>query len=176
MKYLALALSVVSIGALADTGTSTSTETINSIRNTNAPNFIAPLTMGGGDVLPFYSTLSATSVTCPSNQFILEAVNTNSGLRGSGAPKIGNYGTAVAAKVVIPFGDDGKCGRLGDIIVNSAKLEESRSKHNLCMGEMASFKAEDPDVYLTDNFFNDNEGYKKCRGIFVLFKIAHKQQ
>ena len=47
---------------------------------------------------------------------------------------------------------------------------------NLNRQDMQAYKAADPNVYLNDNFFNDNEEYKGCRGVFVQFKIAHKQQ
>lgn len=175
MKYLALCLmSMISLGALADTnGTSTNTSTRNSIENVNAPTFVAPLTMGGGDVLPSYATVTTTSATCPSNQLILDAVNTTSRLRGSGAPRIGNYGYAFGARVVIPFGDDGKCESRMGLINRSAELEYVRNTHNLCMGSGQSFKA--AGVFLDDDFFYNNESYRQCRDIFVLLKVAYAQ-
>ena len=178
MKYLALALSLVSVGAMADTnGTSTVTETSNSIENTNAPTFVAPLTMGGGDVLASYNTLTETSATCASNQFILEAVNTTSRLRGSGAPKIGNYGYAFSGKLVMPWGDDGRCERRAEIVNKNAAIDYARNTHNLCMGAGASFKAANPKVYLDDDFFYNNESYRPCREIFAeVLNIAHKLQ
>ncbi len=172
MKYLALCLmSMISLGALADTGTNTATT--NYVENTNAPTFVAPLIMGGGDVLPSYATVSATSATCPSNQAILEAVNTTSRLRGSGAPKIGNYGYAFSGKLVIPWGDSGKCETRMALINRSAELEYVRNSHNLCMGSGQSFKA--AGVFLNDDFFFNNESYRQCRDIFVLLKVAYAQ-
>ena len=173
MKYLILlyAMLLISFGVSADTGTNTSTN--NYVENTNAPTFVAPLTMGGGDVLPSYATVTTTSATCPSKQLILDAVNTTSRLRGSGAPRIGNYGYAFGARVVIPFGDDGKCeSRMGQIN-RSAELEYVRNTHNLCMGSGQSFKA--AGVFLDDDFFYNNESYRQCRDIFVLLKVAYAQ-
>ena len=169
-----LTLLCIPFASLVMAETSTSTETRNSIENVNAPTFVTPLTMGGGDVLPSYATVSTNSATCPSNQLIFEAVNTTSRLRGSGAPRIGNYGYAASAKVVVPFGDDGKCESRMAMINRSAELEYARNTHNLCMGEGASFKA--AGVYLDDDFFADNESYRQCRDIFVLLDIAYKIQ
>ena len=176
MKLLLLCIPFASL-VMADTnGTATTTSTNNYVENENAPTFVTPMTMGGGDVFPNHNVYTKNSVTCASKQVIFDAVNTTAGLRGSGAPKIGNYGYAVGIKLVIPFGDGGKCIEGAELVIKSNEIEYNRNKHNLCMGELASFKAADPNVYLNDNFFNDNEEYKGCRGVFVQFKIAHKQQ
>lgn len=174
MKLLLLCIPFASLVMANPTATNTSTN--NYVENTTAATFIQPLNVGGGDVFPMNSVLTAKSANCPSNQLILDLVNTSSGLRGSGAPSIGNYGMAGHIGLVIPFGDGGRCERHGELIHKSAQLEQNRNKHNLCMGELASFKAADPNVYLNDNFFDDNEEYRGCRGVFTQFKIAHKKQ
>jgi len=179
MKYLSLvfAMMFLSFGVLADTnGTATTTETVNYVDNTTSANFVQPLTMGGAVVTPFYNTATATSATCATNQLIFEAVNTTSALRGSGAPSIGNYGYAIGAKVIIPFGDGGKCEARAELVNKNSKIDYARNKHNLCLGEAESFKRAKPDVYLNDNFFDDNEEYETCRGVFILLGMAHKQQ
>lgn len=173
MKLLTLLCIPLASIVWAD-GTNTSTSTRNTVENVNAPTFVTPLSMGGGDVLPSYNTLTTTSATCASNQLIFDAVNTTTNLRGAGAPKIENHGYAVGARVVIPWGDDGRCEVRMELINRSAELEYARNTHNLCMGEGASFKA--AGVFLDDDFFFNNESYRQCRDIFVLLKIAYKLQ
>ena len=170
MKYL-LILALMSFGAMADTGTNSSA--LNSVSNTYSPVSVAHMNIGGGDILPSYVTMSATSVTCPSNQFIVAVAHTKSGLSGSGAPKIGSDGTAGSLKFVFPFGDNGKCAEGWDIINRSAELEYSRKSHNLCMGYGMSFKKEG--IFLDGNFFDNNPSYISCRDIFVLLKVAYAQ-
>jgi len=170
MKYL-LILALLSFGAMADTGTNTSTLT--SVSNTYSPVSVAHMNIGGGDILPSYVTMSVDSVTCPSNQFIVEVAHTKSGLSGSGAPKIGSEGLAASAKIVMPFGDNGKCAEGWDIINRSAELEYARKSHNLCMGYGLSFKKEG--IFLDGNFFDTNPSYTGCRDIFVLLKVAYAQ-
>ena len=175
MKFTILSISIVSLSAFADTnGTATNTSTNNYVENTTAATFVQPLTMGGGDNIPYYNTLTDTSATCATNQLVLEAANTTSRLRGSGAPNIGNYGYAIGAKVILPFGDGGKCEARMAIINRSAELEYARNTHNMCMGSGASFKA--ANMYLTDDFFDNNKEYRLCRDIYVMLKVAHKVQ
>jgi len=174
MKYLLLCLLFTPL-AFADTnGTTTSTSTLNSVANTNAPTFVTPMTMGGGDVLPTHNTLTMTSATCATNQFIVEGVNTNAGLRGSGAPKIGNYGNAFGMKLVIPFGDDGACLKRSKLINKSAELEYARNTHNLCLGSAQSFK--NAEVFLDDEYYEAYPDMRVCRKIFVLTGISFKIQ
>ena len=174
MKYLALALSLVSVGAFADAnGTATNTSTNNYVENTTAATFVQPLTMGGGDNIPFYNTLTNTSATCATNQLVFEAANTTSRLRGSGAPNIGNYGYAIGAKVIMPWGDDGKCEARMAIINRSAELEYARNTHNLCLGSAQSFKQ--AGVYLTGEYYDAYPEMRKCRVIFTLTGISYKQ-
>ena len=177
MKYLILlyAMLLMSFGVSADTGTNTSTN--NYVENTNAPTFVAPLTMGGGDVLPSYTTVTTTSATCPSNQLILDAVNTTSRLRGSGAPRIGNYGYAFGARVVIPFGDGGNCIARGKAISRDAKLisahNEAASTHNLCWkvaDDLARRK-----VFADGNYYDEYPGLRKCRKILTMAKVSYLQ-
>ena len=178
MKYLLLLACAISFGAFADTnGTVTSTDTRNTQEVVIAPNFIQPLSIGGGDVFPMNSVLTATSANCPQNQVILALVNTSSGLRGSGAPSIGNYGIAAGIKAVFAFGDGGRCERHGELIHRNAKIDHARNVHNLCMGSGASFKAANPDVYFDDDFFENNESYVPCREIYTkVFGMAHRIQ
>ena len=174
MKYLLLCILFTPL-AFADTnGTTTSTSTLNSVANTNAPTFVTPMTMGGGDVLPMNNTVTTTAATCASNQLVFEAVNTHAGLRGSGAPKIGNYGYAVGAKIVIPFGDKGSCLKRAKLINRSAELEHARNTHNLCLGSAQSFK--NAEVFLDDDYYDAYPDMRVCRKIFVLTGISFKIQ
>lgn len=172
MKYLLLCI-LFSPLTFAETTVVTDSDSI-VVENTTAATFVQPLNVGGGDVFPMNSVLTAKSANCPSNQLILDLVNTSSGLRGSGAPSIGNYGMAGHIGVVFPFGDGGRCERLGEIIVNQATSDFVTSQHNFCMGTGESFKRANADVYFNDEWFENNESYKHCRPIYVtVYGIAH---
>ena len=161
----------MSFGALADTGTNTSTLT--SVSNTNAPTFVTPLSIGGGDVFPVLDTVTTTSASCASNQLIFETAHTKSALSGHGAPKIGNYGLAVGAKIVIPFGDKGACLKRAKLINRSAELEYVRNTHNLCMGSAQSFKK--ANMFLKDDYYESYPDMRVCRTIFVMAGVSYEQ-
>lgn len=171
MKYILSLISFISFGAMA--GTATNTATTNYVENTAAPTFVTPMTMGGGDVMPSYATVTTTSATCPSNQLILDVVGTDSELKGSGAPKIGNYGSAVGVKIVIPFGDNGGCKTRTKLINRGAELAIVRSRHNLCMGSAESFKKSG--MFLDEEYFEAWPDMRQCRKIFIMAGIAYKQ-
>lgn len=170
MRYL-LALSMLSFGVMAGTGTNTATT--NYVENTNAPTFVTPLSIGGGDVLPTHDTVTINSATCSSNQLIFETAHTKSALSGHGAPKIGNYGLAVGAKIVIPFGDKGACLKRAKLINRSAELEYVRNTHNLCMGSAQSFKA--ANMFLKDDYYEAYPDMRVCRAIFVMAGVSYAQ-
>ena len=155
-------------------GTNTNTSTRNTVENTNAPTFVTPMTMGGGDVLPMNNTVTTTAATCASNQLIFEAVNTHAGLRGSGAPKIGNYGYAVGAKVIIPFGDDGSCLNRMKAINRDAKLMGARNTHRFCNDSAAEYKKKG--MFLKDDFFEAYPDMVECRKIFVYAGVSYNLQ
>ena len=174
MKYLLLCILFAPI-AFADTnGTATSTSTNNYVENTAAPVFVGGTSMGSGDVLPSHNILTTTSASCASNQLIFEVMNTTAGLRGSGAPKIGQYGDAARIQLVVPFGDKGSCLKRAKLINRSAELEYARNTHNLCLGSAQSFK--NAKVFLDDDYYDAYPDMRVCRKIFVLTGISFKIQ
>ena len=174
MKLLLLCIPFASLVWADSNGTNTNTSTRNYVENSNAPTFVTPMTMGGGDVLPMNNTVTANSATCASNQLIFEAVNTHAGLRGSGAPKIGNYGYAVGAKVVIPFGDDGSCLNRMKAINRDAALMNARNTHRFCNDVGAEYKK--AGQFLKDEFYDAYPEMRVCRTIFVMAGVSYKLQ
>ena len=174
MKYLLLCILFAPL-AFADTnGTATNTSTNNYVENENAPTFVTPMTMGGGDVLPMNTVVSSVIANCPSNQFIVEAVNTHAGLRGSGAPKIGNYGYAFGAKVIVPWGDDGNCKSHAKAIARDARLMGARNTNKFCNDAAADYKKRGQ--FLKDDFWEAYPNMSDCRMIFVYAGVTYKLQ
>ena len=174
MKLLLLCIPFASFVWADSNGTNTNTSTRNYVENSNAPTFVTPMTMGGGDVLPMNNTVTANSATCASNQLIFEAVNTHAGLRGSGAPKIGNYGYAFGAKVVIPWGDDGNCKGHAKAIARDAKLMGARNTNKFCNDAAAEYKKRGQ--FLKDDFWEAYPNMNGCRMIFVYAGVTYKLQ
>ena len=172
MKYLLLCILFAPL-AFAETTVVTDSDSI-VVENTAAPVFVGGTSVGGGDVLPSHDIVTMTSATCASNQLIFEIMNTDAGLRGSGAPKIGQYGNAARIQLVVPFGGKGNCLRRAKLINRSAELEHARNTHNLCLGSAQSFK--NAEVFLDDEYYEAYPDMRVCRKIFVLTGISFKIQ
>lgn len=173
MKYLILLLFPLS--AMADPAnqtTSTEASYSNTIQSIN------PMSFGGGDVLPSMSTVGYKNATCANNQFILDAVNTDSSLTGARSNGVGNQGMAIRATVIVPFGDNGRCREMQDIIARDARLiaqhNQGLSTHKFCWLAADDLKARNQ--YADDEYYDEYEAMRKCRKVFTMSGVSHKVQ
>jgi len=142
---------------------------VNTITNANNSTTVNPISVGGGDVDPSYTTLKTgeNSASCANNQLIMDAGVAQSRLNDSFGNDAEAYGAGI--RYVWNIDEDNQCEQQSKLLTQSLKVKNEAQVQNMCFSLMDNFKKKG--LVVDESYYASHPDMRVCEWYFKQLSI-----